>query len=226
MAHHAYLFVGSRAQGIAAARAHAASALGIAGGDHPDIAVLEFGLFSVADARRLTMLAAQSPVAGDVRCLIVAAGRLFHEAQNALLKLFEEPPEGTTLILVVPTEGILLPTLRSRLIALPLREAREQDDAAAVFLAAGKEAREKQVAKLVARSRSDKDAEKQAARLEAVSLVAGIMMRLRAQETHESGSHAALADLTRLAPLLHDRSAPLKLIFEHLLLVIPPSAPK
>jgi len=44
--------------------------------------------------------------------------RLNAEAQNAALKLLEEPPAGVTLILCVPNATVLLPTVRSRCLEL------------------------------------------------------------------------------------------------------------
>lgn len=46
--------------------------------------------------------------------IIHDAHTLTTEAQNALLKLLEEPPAGTTIILTVADEDALLPTIRSR----------------------------------------------------------------------------------------------------------------
>lgn len=225
MAHHAYVYIGDREAGLAAARAYAADALGLHGSDNPNVAVFEFGLFSVDDARRVASFASQSQATGDRKLIVIATGRLFHEAQNALLKLFEEPTEGTTLVLVVPAEGILLPTLRSRLIRLPDASggANAIGDVAQEFLSMAKAEREKYVVKLVARSKSDKDAEKQAARLEAASVIAGVMRAAHAKNMKAPAKELGLLlrDLDRFAPIVHERSAPLKLIFEHLVLVMP-----
>lgn len=46
--------------------------------------------------------------------IIEHAHRLTNEAQNALLKLLEEPPAGTAIILTAHHEEALLPTIRSR----------------------------------------------------------------------------------------------------------------
>ncbi len=46
--------------------------------------------------------------------LIVGAEKLTDEASNGLLKTLEEPPRGTTLLLVTDRAQALLPTLRSR----------------------------------------------------------------------------------------------------------------
>ncbi len=226
MAHHAYLYAGERDEGLLAARRFAEAVLGLSGTDNPDLVVFEYGLFSVDDARRVGAFAGQAPLQGNNKLIVLAVGRLFHEAQNALLKLFEEPSEGTTLILIVPAEGILLPTLRSRLIQLPY-DAEDGPGFGAVadaFLAASKAEREKLVTKLLARTKADKDDEKQQARLEAVALVSGLtraVYEAKRKTPDAPELTLLLRDLDRFLPILHERSAPLKMIFEHLLLVMP-----
>lgn len=46
--------------------------------------------------------------------VIVQAEKLTEEAQNALLKTLEEPPENTEIILIAPDTHLLLPTVLSR----------------------------------------------------------------------------------------------------------------
>ncbi len=223
MAHHAYLYVGQQDAGIAAVRAHAERELGLSGADNPDIAVFTFkGTFSVDEARAIVRFSQQAPVSGEHKLIAIATERMFDGAQNALLKTFEEPADGTTLVLIVPTEGIVLPTLRSRLIPFP-KDTRGIAPEAETFLAASKDERAKQVTKLVARAKADKDAEKQAARLEAMRIVEGVLVRAHAARA-EAGSKeldALVRALDRFMPIMHRSSAPLKLIFEHLLIVLP-----
>lgn len=227
MAHHAYVFSGNQADGIEAALSFCERELGMSRQANPDIARFAFGLFSVADARRVGDVAMQAPVIGDKKVIILAVARLFHEAQNALLKLFEEPPAGTTLMLIVPSEGILLPTLRSRLVPLPRvrtdLDQRGASEEVREFLAADAAGREKAIAKLLLRTKSDKDDEKQAARLAAIGLLEGITRVAYVARLKDDSEELALLlrDLERFAPMLHDRSGPLKMIFEHLLIVLP-----
>lgn len=226
MAHHAYLYVGDREQGIAVARTFAEEALGLSGTDHPDVTILSYdGLFSVENARMVNALATQGPIAGDRKLIAIAASRIYHEAQNALLKTFEEPIEGVVLALIVPTEGIVLPTLRSRLVPFPITTRHIAPEAEAL-LSASKTEREKLVTKLLARSKSDKDAEKQAARIEAARIVEGLLIAAHEARKDAAGANAGeldllLRDLDRFMPIMHQSSAPLKLIFEHLLIVLP-----
>ncbi len=225
-AHHAYLVTGDIESGVEAALRFAERATGAKAEGNPDVTLLRYGLFSAEDARTFTDAVMRAPVKGDAKVVIAAAQRFFHEAQNALLKTFEEPPAGTYLVLVLPSEGMVLPTLRSRLLPLPGTDAKRQvPQVAAEFLAAGKPAREKLVAKLLDRVKSDKDEEKVAARADALSLVEGLTMAAYAINKKEPSASmtAFLADLDRFTPMLHDRATPLKPIFEHLLIVAPAS---
>ncbi len=224
---HSYFIAGALEEGISVARTYVEEVLGQSAENNPNIVVLRHGLLSVDDARRLRELAELAPSGSDRKSLIVSAGRLFHEAQNALLKLFEEPPAGTLLVLVIPSEGILLPTLRSRLIPLPGTRTSEHSELTTEFLSVAPAARAKLVEKLLDRAKSDKDEEKQAARLEALQLAEGLARVAHDEWRAAPGAtraelEAFLSDLNRFIPILHERSAPLKLMFEHVLLTLPP----
>jgi DNA polymerase-3 subunit delta' len=88
------------------------------------------GIF-VASVRALVRLAAFTPtmgrrkvfIAGDAERMVPQEGAEF--AANAFLKLLEEPPADTTLILTSSEPGALLPTIRSRVVSIrvpPLAE--------------------------------------------------------------------------------------------------------
>ncbi|MBU2329990.1 hypothetical protein KKG57_00805, partial [Patescibacteria group bacterium] len=193
-----------------------------------DITLFDHELLSVEEARRIGTFAAQAPVQGDKKAIIIAAGRLFHEAQNSFLKLFEEPPQGTTLILVVPAYGMLVPTLRSRLMRLEGEVAVEAGVSVLVneFLNASKTEREKIVTRIVNAAKSEKDTDKQRARLEAIALVHGLTTFFYEAQKNLQGKEKEdiqilLQELDTFMPILHERSPALKLIFEHLLLVLP-----
>lgn len=52
---------------------------------------------------------------GNKRIFIIETLNITHEAQNSLLKVFEEPNEDSHFFLIMPSPHTLLPTLRSRL---------------------------------------------------------------------------------------------------------------
>lgn len=84
-------------------------------------------------------LAQRSPAMGPSKILVIGRAEAMTpqlgnpEAANALLKLLEEPPDDTWLILTCEVPGALLPTIRSRLQAV--RVAPLSTDRVASFLA-------------------------------------------------------------------------------------------
>jgi DNA polymerase-3 subunit delta' len=87
----------------------------------------------LAAARTLRKQAQRRPSMGDCQIFIIAEAELLSpgdsssEAANALLKLLEEPPRGTTLILTSGEPGRLLPTIRSRTAHLHLPPLRSEE---------------------------------------------------------------------------------------------------
>jgi DNA polymerase III delta prime subunit len=88
-------------------------------GDHPDLVWVERGesdtRVRIGQIRALQHELALRAWGGGRRAALIAdAEWLNQEAQNALLRLLEEPPPRTTLVLVASTAAGLLATLRSR----------------------------------------------------------------------------------------------------------------
>ena len=116
MKHHAYVIAGERDESVRAIERYIEEAIGFSAAPaNPDARWFSYDLLSVEDARTLIDRAHRSTSTDAGKVLVIQTGRFFHEAQNALLKLFEEPPPATVIILSIPSEGMLLPTLRSRL---------------------------------------------------------------------------------------------------------------
>lgn len=111
MKHHAYLVVGSKSAGRS--HAHVLFSLHVTE-DHPDVHVLSYNILGIDDARMLHQWAYQKPLVSAQRHFILTCDGITHEAQNALLKLFEEPPQTSVFALVVSQEEMILSTLRSR----------------------------------------------------------------------------------------------------------------
>jgi DNA polymerase III delta prime subunit len=97
-------------------------------GDHPDLLWIERGAedtrVRIAQVRSLQHSLRLRGEGGGWRAAVVAdAAWLNAEAQNALLRLLEEPPPRTTLVLVSTTASALLATVRSRCQRVPFAPA-------------------------------------------------------------------------------------------------------
>jgi DNA polymerase-3 subunit delta' len=134
--HHAYLFVGpegigKRTLAIALAKAvHCSDSSDdfcgscvncrrIADGNHPDVRIIELLAgkkeISIQQVREFERELNYRSFTGKRKIMIVDPATLMNLAsQNALLKTLEEPPQDSLMILIAPSAGGLLPTVRSR----------------------------------------------------------------------------------------------------------------
>ncbi len=111
-----------------------------AGQFHPDISmtgggggVRSFHIDAIRDIRKAAYLKPN-----EARCkvyILADAHEMTDQAQNALLKLIEEPPDNTMLILTCHSSQALLPTILSRVAVIRL--AAPDVTACAAFLAQG-----------------------------------------------------------------------------------------
>jgi len=217
----AYLIVSDLATGVARAL-HAAEGMlgalpdGKQRAKDTDITVLRYGLFSVDDARALSSIAFRTARTKAGRALIVSAERLFHEAQNALLKLFEEPFPGTHFFLIVPSLDILLPTLQSRvylLSSLSRAHLPPTPALATAFLGETTAKRLEIIRDLLAVA--EKESEKQVLIDFLDALERGLA------EGKSDARAAALHELFLVKKYSRDRAPSFKLLLEHLALVLP-----
>lgn len=104
---------------------------------------MEGAILTVEVARRFGQEAMMKPLVGPRKVMLMrSAERMNDEAQNALLKTFEEPVPGLSIILLCDNPHGLLPTVLSRCWHLPLGLA--SDAAIAEWLRADFDATDKQ----------------------------------------------------------------------------------
>ena len=99
--------------------------------NHPDFTVIEpknkSKTISVDQIRDIKLSAYVAPHEADRKVYFIPdAHQLRVEAQNALLKLIEEPPEAARFILTVPSRSNLLETVISRSTVIPMRQLEQQ----------------------------------------------------------------------------------------------------
>lgn len=86
-------------------------------GTHPDLTWVlpDEASMKIGQVRRLREIAQRKPLEGATKVVVLEnAQKLTDQAANSLLKLLEEPPQATVLILLTLNIEILLPTILSR----------------------------------------------------------------------------------------------------------------
>ena len=208
MAHHAIVFEGDRTATLEEAKKYITVTLEIPLESNPDVSIHTIEKYGVNDARALKMRASQTPL-GHAQVFLLALDNITIQAQNALLKLLEEPADKTYFVLVVPTIHILLPTIRSRitygkrLTGTPTQSIQAQE-----FLSAVPKDRIKIIANLV----ENKD------RVQARDLLDAIEAVLHKEGVRDHAE--ALDELAFIRRYLADNSSSLKMLLEHLAVTI------
>jgi DNA polymerase III delta prime subunit len=164
----------------------------------------EFESFGVHDAQQLVKSAYLRPSANSRQLFVVRAQFITLEAQNALLKVFEEPPQSTRFLLIVPRDFVVIATLLSRCEQIATANSAVENSAFDAFLASSFAER----LALIDQAQKSKDAYWQRA------IKRGLIVYLQTNTKQ-------LKELEYAARLLLTRGASNKLLLEHVALTIP-----
>ena len=113
--HHAYCILGNTVDVVNELEKFFSKELNFSINNNPDFWYGEFDVMDVDDARAVKILHQNKPTAGDKKIFVVRTNFITEKAQNAMLKLFEEPRGDTHFFLVLPSLNNIIPTFRSRL---------------------------------------------------------------------------------------------------------------
>ncbi len=205
--HHAYLLEGEREAIRSDLFGFIQNGLKISTVGNPDFWHTEHDTFTIDDARTLRQTQANKALSGDKKIFVIETRGMTVEAQNSLLKVFEEPTPHTHFFLIVPSAEIFLPTLRSRVALVSLHDTESKiTNETKEFLGASIPDR----LKIVGEIAEEKD------KARAVTLIDGLLTKL-----HKNGEPAVLQELLKSRMYINDRSPSLKLLLEHIALIIP-----
>ena len=126
--HHAYLLIGSAEEAESLLHDSFGNLIG-----SPDFFVFKEPTFGVDDARKVSEAAIRKAF-GEKKIFFIAPEKITLEAQNALLKAFEEPIPDTHFFLCLRDDTLVLPTLRSRMVSVRLKPETSDDKAVEKFL--------------------------------------------------------------------------------------------
>lgn len=209
LTHHAQLIIGSYDDVIPELEKQLEKQ-GVKSSGNPDFWKSHFDSFGIDDARKLSNLQLRKSFSGEKKIFILGWRQATIEAQNALLKVFEEPTQGVHFFVITQQEQLLLPTLRSRLTKLVVDiENTKSTKEARDFLKSGSADRIKQVQTII----TDGD------KVHALQLLNDLEVVCA---NSKAGMQKDIGELLISARRnLATRSPSLKLILEHLALAIP-----
>jgi len=111
--HHAHLIIGNPNRNLEDLRVIIRKKVSAGDLDSSDVWSWKFEAIGIDDARELKEVQNTRPI-GSGRIVVISLVSIQNEAQNSLLKLFEDPSSDTKFFLCAKSTDIFLPTLLSR----------------------------------------------------------------------------------------------------------------
>lgn len=180
-----------------------------------------FVTLAIDDARYLKSWAGTRPMTEDgKRIAVISTNNITVEAQNALLKLFEEPSDYAHFFLIIPSAHLLLPTVKSRMSRLDVGDAGnrttdpELHKAAAAFLKLSVAKRLDEVKKLV-----DDIAKEKKTKQHAIEFLNAIEEAIYVEKGVKEGRQA-LETIQGIRTYMTDRAPSVKMLLEYVALSI------
>lgn len=181
---------------------------------NPDFQFLDVETLMIDEARNIKEKAYLKETSGGAKVFVITFSFITGEAQNSLLKLFEETPLNTHLFLLTQTKESILPTLLSRLTTLSSKNKLGNEKRAKKFLASSPPERIKQIQKIV----KDKD------KNEALGLLNELESLLYEKKKAKDQSVRILKTLERIVEargFLYKRSPSIKMTLENIAITTP-----
>lgn len=197
--HHAYSLIGTYEWACGHMPSHACTA-------SSDCMVRTFKRMGIDDARTLIEEAQRAPLVATCRTFVLVVEAITLEAQNALLKLLEEPPRTAEFYIIVPRESVLIKTLRSRLFLLATQVVdRAKEGVSSDFMKASYAARLDMIA-LKAKRKDDAWFSSVLNELECVA--------------RDRGDAKLIASIVAVQTYAHTQGASKKMLLEHIALTL------
>jgi DNA polymerase III delta prime subunit len=214
--HHAYVIIGSEE--------HVDDILGFIESlgherrGNPDLYIKKYsdGL-GVDDARELRRQSLANPIAGEKKFFVLWVPQITIEAQNALLKILEEPSGQSHFFILAPSSGMFIPTVLSRIEIVNQdggKETAREEELAGSFLGMSPIER-LDLAEIIA-----KEKDRQRAR----DIVTGLVIKVEkfvCENPEDKKWQESLRQVSKMERYIKGRSPSIKMILEHLALFLP-----
>jgi len=209
--HHAYFIIGDKDIVFSSLKNFLEKELGFSFFQNPDFWHGKFNNMTIDEARAVITTSDNKSFSSKRKIFIIEADFITEEAQNAMLKVFEEPTPDTHFFVISP-QDILLPTLRSRLSIINTYSNHELDGKESILDLNLKE-RINSIKKI-----TDAIKDEENTKQDAIKFLNQIELELYKKGVEKNYKALELCQSARKS--IYDRGAPLKIILENLLISI------
>jgi len=210
MLHHTYVISGDRKDILKELVPFIDDKCGVKTKGNPDFFYKDYDTFYVEDTRYISSLG-QNKTLGKLQVFVLSLKDITLEAQNAFLKITEDPSPNTVFFFVLLNKEILIPTLQSRAMLIEYRKTKQEpNDLAREFYSANPKKRLEIILPFHPKEKEDIDKEKILLFLSNLEVVFAV-----------SKEKEALRDIYDVKKKLQARGVSVKTLLEHLAMVLP-----
>ncbi len=205
LTHHFYIIEGDTDENHTQLQSYLVEDQNLTLTSNPDVYMVDYQSLGIDEARLLKDFFTTRTFGEGIRIAIVKTSAITREAQNAMLKLTEEPAANSRIFFLIPHIGLLIHTLRSR--GYYIASAKTNSDKL------GKEFIKKSIPDrlvYVQKITTKKD------RAQAVELIDSLVAWGRVE-----GNAASMKEIYMARSYIEDTSSSIKLLLEHLSLILP-----
>ncbi len=212
--HQSYLIESGKENGISYVEDFLKKEWGVERVGNPDFYIFEYETFSVEEARKIKEVASTKPF-GEKKIIIISANFIGREAQNALLKTFEEPNKDVYFFIIMPNTTSLLGTVKSRLMKISFDARNDKENIKAKeFLGSGSDERLKILSSFLSHESETKKSD-------LIEFLDNVEREFSTGFFKDKGRRESLGELLDLKKYLYDNSPSVKMISEYLALRLP-----
>ncbi len=218
--HHAYLVEGSIESSLESVLAFLEKELNFPLQNNPDFWQGEFDTFGINDGRRINELQSKKTFGSGKQIFIIKTNFITREAQNSLLKMFEEPTVDTHFFILMNSDEVLLPTLKSRLMIVKGGAfGTPQKEFVGEFLGANVGERLKMIRKFFGDAKKKKPADKAGA-IEFLNELEKQLREKIGDKKITKKEKFVFDEIIRCRSYLNDRSPSVKMLLEYVTSII------
>jgi hypothetical protein len=211
-AHHAQCIEGKYATLLPDVLATIEKVFSIPTRGNPNIWTSFLDIFGIDESRLLTSMQSLGAVGGaKERLYILGFNRATREAQNALLKTFEEPETNAYFFIITPKFNELIPTLRSRML-LAGSGTPSATDSASLFLAMGYSERIAYIRKI---TKTISDSKDHGPAYELIDGIEYLIAHLPKEKKTDLSYKQAIESVLLCQQLIREHGASVKQLLEH-----------
>ena len=217
--HHAYCILGNSEDVIDELKTFLLKELNFPVKDNPDFWYGKFDVMDIEDGRTIKNSHQNKPTKGDKKIFVISANFITEKAQNAMLKLFEEPRGYTHFFLILPSLSNIIPTFRSRFFVIDENEAGDSIINPIDFLKMSI-GRQMEAVKKICENVSDEEASK----IEIIRFINSLEVELRKNVNFlktEKNEIKVFEEIEKVRQYAGEQSPSLKMLLEHLSLILP-----